>query len=392
MKKRLAIIGASEEALHTIECAHKMGIEVVAIDGNAAAAGLKTADIPIVTDISDEQATLNVLNELGCNWIQTVPIGRYLTTIGACNDALGLKGICRGAAVNCTDKYTFHKCLQSDRLRDCVMYLVKDGKIVRDENPGNNQDTKYAFPMILKPRYGSGSRGIYVVNNEGELISALNEVTDEEYVLEQCIDGEEYGVDGAVIDGRFHLVLLRHKENTPLPMRQAVAYYSVDMNDAFRAQVNEYMTKVVVAMGLDDCLMHADILRSANGPFVIEASGRPSGHNLHNLFTPLATDIDVATEYMKYQMGDAYSFTPAVTRNIMIRYFDYTGKVAKVPTKDDISKILGDRLVRWVCNIAPGDVLEPAGNGHALMGRGYYIVSEPTDEDSQSVLQAFELI
>ena len=106
---KAAIIGASGEALHTIDKAHGYGIEVIALDGDPNAVGLRAADRAMTVDISDEGAVIEALKREKPDFVLTVPIGRYLTTIGAVNDALQLPGISRKMAVLCTDKFAFHK-------------------------------------------------------------------------------------------------------------------------------------------------------------------------------------------------------------------------------------------------------------------------------------------
>ena len=205
-------------------------------------------------------------------------------------------------------------------------------------------------------------------------------------MLEECIAGEEYGVDGAMVGSDFQMVLLRQKRNTPPPARQAVAYFSVQPADPFYKQVKEYMQKVTACLGLKECLLHADIIRSEDGPFVIELSARPSGHNLHNLFTPLCTGVDVAEEYIKYRMGKPFCFVPEQTKSMMIHYFDMQGKVKQVPDQAQVEQTLKElqqisekessevSLIKWECRIKKGEILQPVSDGHSLMGRGYFIL------------------
>jgi len=378
---RLTIIGASNEAIHTIECAKELDIETVAMDGNPEAAGLKAADIPIVVDITNEAATTDILKELGTDWIQTVPIGRYLTTTGAVNDALGLPGITKAMAEICTDKYAFHKTLSGKGLRDCICRKISGGltESEADSVLKDLSENSPVYPMILKPRYGSGSRGIMMASSEDELkdILADMEEVSEDYVFEECLEGEEYGIDAIVAGGEFHMILVRDKFNTPFPYRQAVGYISVLPSDPVYKTISDYTKNVVDVLGLDECLMHADILITDRGPFAIEVSARPSGHNLHNLFTPLSTGVDMAAEYMRYRKGDPYSFDPKYTKSMMIHYFDLTGTVSVVPDSEVVKKAVedtGSKLIKWECNINPGDELEEVSNGHSLMGRGFYIV------------------
>ena len=226
---RAAIIGASSESLHTIQKAKEYNLTVVALDGNEKAEGLAAADEAIVVNISKEEETIQCIQKENIDFVLTVPIGRYLTTIGSVNDILNLPGIGKKQAVYCTDKLLFHQKMKQNGLRNCVCLEAKEAWEERETLFAQieNGTQKLQFPAILKPRYGSGSRGIHFVNDMHELQKALQATCGESYVLEECAKGEEYGLDGAVIDGKFHLVLLRHKENTPLPARQAIAYFSV---------------------------------------------------------------------------------------------------------------------------------------------------------------------
>ena len=38
-------------------------------------------------------------------------------------------------------------------------------------------------------------------------------------------------------------------------------------------------------------------------PFVIEMSARPSGHRLHDLFTPMVTRVDMISDFIDYALG-----------------------------------------------------------------------------------------
>lgn len=370
---KAAIIGASAEALHTIEKAKQHGITVVALDGNPEAEGLAAADKALVVDISEEAETIEAVKAENIDFLLTVPIGRFLTTVGAVNDALHLPGVGKQAAENCTDKYRFHQVLSSKHLRSCRCFSL-DGSADSAQAVRLKAEAEgIEFPAILKPRFGSGSRGIYFLEHLEELSGALEQTLGEAYILEECVEGEEYGVDGAVINGEFYFVLLRKKENTPPPARQAVAYFSVLPEEEFYHQVKSYMKEVTLGLDLQECLFHADIIRSKQGPFAIEVSARPSGHNLHNLFTPLCTGVDMAEEYAKCRIGEAYSFVPDTTKRMMIHYFDMEGLVEKVPTQGEVEELCKSTLKEWQCNIRKGDLLPKVSDGHSLMGRGYFI-------------------
>lgn len=369
---KAAIIGASEEALHTIKKAQELGLEVLAFDGNPEAAGLKAADKGFVADISKEAETIAAIKKEAPDFILTVPIGRYLTTVGAVNDALGLPGIDKKAAALCTDKFLFHEQLAEQGLRNCHCYPAEDFDFQKE----------LVYPAVLKPRFGSGSRGIYLTNSRKELKDCLALTGGEDYLIEECIPGEEYGVDGAVTAEGFQMILLRRKINTPPPARQAVGYLSVipSEENEICSGIFSYMKKVTETLAIKDSLLHADIIWNEKGPFAIEVSARPSGHNLHNLFTPLASGIDMAEEYIKYRMNRKYSFLPRETKKMMIHYFDMEGMVAEIPTKEELEAKLRQSFRAYCCNLKRGEALSPVTTGHSVMGRGYFVLEGKPEE------------
>ncbi|MBP5608605.1 MAG: ATP-grasp domain-containing protein [Lachnospiraceae bacterium] len=389
MGMNAAVIGAGSESIFAIRKAQALGLKVIALDGDPNAAGLKYADVSFVVDIRDNDKTAEILDKYRPDIILPVPIGRYLITAGAMNDRYGLKGVSYNSADLCTDKYSFHECMAAASLRNASVYLLEKGEtVIRKEN--------ISFPLVAKPRFGSGSRGVEIFDDMDHLSSGFigNAPFDEDYILESCIAGKEYGVDGLCINGVFHLILLREKSITPPPYRQCIAYYSVDISDPFRKKTEEYMQAAAEAAGLKDCVMHADIIRKENDdPFVIEMSPRPSGHNLHNLFTTMASGVDEVEVFVRYVLGMDHSFEPTVDQPLMIGYFDMEGKVISVPEEKYIKNKYP--LSDYKCYIGTGDILGSVKDGHSLMGRGYYILKadnrKKLREYSEALKSEFEV-
>lgn len=198
------VIGASKDSIHTIQKAKEQGIFVIALDGNPNAAGFKYADESIVVDISNKQAVDDVIAKIDIDFTIPIPIGRYLSTTGWVNDKYNLKGVDYLSTEYSTDKYKFHERLNEFGLRNIAAYLI-------NKNTNKIPDIKY--PVIIKPRFGSGSRDVFLADTNKELESIIEQVKalNEDFVLEQLVEGIEYSVDGSVINGELQITLLRKK-------------------------------------------------------------------------------------------------------------------------------------------------------------------------------------
>lgn len=390
MQKVGVVIGASKDAVHTIQKAKELGIKTWALDGNPNAEGLKYADEYRVVDISDMDEVHKVIKTMKPDFVFPVPIGKYLLTTAYVNETFDLPGIKNSETNNSVDKYLFHKKLYEKNLRQILLELITDETDITQ--------IKMEYPAILKPRFGSGSRDVFFITNSEELRSAYEHINllEEDYILEQSVFGEEYGVDGAVINGEFKLTLARKKMNTPLPVRQAIAYFSMTKeNESLLNCIKMRIQGIVSALEYNSCLIHADIIVNQEDIFIIEISPRPSGHNLHNLFVPLATGIDIAEEYIKFLIGKEYQFEVDSIRCLQIRFFDFENKVVKkIPEVEELEKSRNCNLIRWNCNMKNGEYLDKVINGHSIMNRGFFVIEGNDEKDlveqSEWILSQFE--
>ncbi len=58
---------------------------------------------------------------------------------------------------------------------------------------------QYQYPCLLKPRYGSASKGIHQINSQEELL--FHACGDTEYFLQECLKGAEHTLD-VFVDGQ----------------------------------------------------------------------------------------------------------------------------------------------------------------------------------------------
>lgn len=122
----------------------------------------------------------------------------------------------------CRDKYAFYQHLLKNNLPTLMTY-----RQFSDFQP-DYQAGKVDFPVFIKPIRGCGSIGIHKVERI-ELLDALCRYSEEEMLIQQFAEGEEYGVD-------LYVDLLSHKPvsifiKKKLRMRAGETEKSVSVKD-----------------------------------------------------------------------------------------------------------------------------------------------------------------
>lgn len=449
----IAIIGADSESVHTIEKAHMLGHKVICVDQDPDADGADLADEYIKLDISHEKEVIEALRQRSVDFVCATPLGRHMITIGAVNDALRLPGIGRDAAELCTDKYLFHKRLTDKKLREGFCYLVNRK---RAASVGIND-----FPAVFKPRFGSHGRSVHYLGDAaeyekllrliwsgegpysqesdetsgslgnkkiskewespddkkgitaGEFMEDIKHTMEvrrreasgeddplEEYILEEALPGTEYAVDGVVEVCNYETILIRKKNLTPPPARQAISYVSLLPGDNQRVelQIKEYMSRLCEILSLKDCLLHADICILGRKVNCIEVSACPAGRHVYDELIPMATGVDVAEQYIRHMSGESHNFHPVFNKRMFLGYFDMEKSfVYGIPTREELVSKLpeGVRLRKWQCNIKLLDYMGVITDEASLLDRGCFILEgsceRELEEAANMILGSFEL-
>nr|WP_294995038.1 ATP-grasp domain-containing protein [uncultured Sediminibacterium sp.] len=117
----------------------------------------------------------------------------------------------------CSDKLLFQDFLSKNNFNLCDTYLV-------DEN--SNISNLVNYPYIIKPVSGSGSKNVFIVQDESELKSILHYLKDNGKILVQQYVGsesEEYTVGVLCTpSGYIHHIILQRNLSLGLSVRQKV--------------------------------------------------------------------------------------------------------------------------------------------------------------------------
>jgi len=361
---------------------------VVAADGNPAAPGLKVADVGVATDISKVDDVIQLARAHQVALTLPVPLGRMLTTVGAVNDALGLVGLTEAAAESCTDKILFHERMQAAGL------LRPRQQCAHDAQGVHRAIQEIGFPCIVKPRFGSGKKGVVAVMDGSETERAIAEhyhswTTDAQTLVEELMPGRELGVDGVVLHQRVLVPLVRDKLVTPLPYRQEIQYLApASIGAELVETVRQTLERAVPALGLDNCLLHADVLIDEHGQCrIIEIAGRPAGLLLTSLLLPAVSGANVLREFIRFQLGEPHDFSPRRLRPACLSFLRLpTGRVSRVPAASAVAEAPG--VLAYECRIEPGARLSPITCSRDVLARGYVLTTAETLPEAQARVEA----
>lgn len=317
--KRLMILGAGRGQVDLIKSAKKYGYETVvtSIEGNYP--GFEYADIKCYADISKPEEILEVAKEYKIDGIATACLDTGISALGYVCDKLNLPGLSYKSSQMCGDKL-----LMKEAFMKHGVNTAKYKKITSKEQLDNITD-ELNLPLIVKAVDLQGSRGINIVNTKEELVDCYEDTMAESNkdfcIIEEFIDGYEFGAQAFVVDNKVLFVLpcgdITYLGKTKVP----VGHYSpLILDDDKMNQIYSGVTDAISAIGLNNCAVNIDMILKDDKVYFIELTGRVGanclpellsiyyGLDIYKLIIDTAMGIDVTSYFNENKKNPTFGY------------------------------------------------------------------------------------
>lgn len=281
VRRRIMVVGAGRGQMGLYAAAHRMGLVTIAAGLDGDYPGLAVADEKCFVNITRPAEVVAAAKSLNIDAVVTSCMDTGVEALGAVNDALGFRGISQEVA-----RSSFDKVLQKRALLDAGV-PVADCVISKGEPRDLDEaEVRLGYPLVLKKRHSQSSNGVFVVNDRLQAESVLErEFRDEdEFLIEEYLQGDEFGAQACVVDGDIRFVMLHgdllFQSHAPIPVGH---FCPVNLTEDRAEIARDAAIKAIRASDFDNCAVNMDFKMSGNEVRVMELTGRAGANGLPEL-------------------------------------------------------------------------------------------------------------
>jgi len=247
-------IGCGDNQIPLLKAAKARGLKTIGVDRVSNAPGFSFCDIRIIESTKEYRKILLALSKvlmieplLG---IATRSFGDAVFTAAYLAEKYKLVGNPPDSALLFLDKQKTKDLLLSKGIPVPSKIIPKADKKLTTKVKG------HSFPIIAKPKSGSGKKGIQLLHNEKEL--QLLAKHNEGLIFEKYVPGPEVTLLGLVIKSIFYPVCLTDKWTSGEPPFEELAHFAPSIHLEYLGEMKMIAQAIVHATGIK------------NGPFLAE--------------------------------------------------------------------------------------------------------------------------
>jgi len=239
------------------------------------------------------------------------------------------------------------------------------------------------YPVIVKPKEGSGSRGTYRLVSDEDLEACLRTMppsTSRPLMLEEFIQGQEHSFDAISLQGRpvwysINDYLPSALEVVREPWIQWAVVLPREVDDPRYQGIKDVAERALTALGMDTGISHMEWFSRADGTVAVsEVGARPPGARFMHLIS-WAHDFDFFRAWADVMVDGRFTPRPRpYAAGAAYLRGQGRGRVKAVHGLDQVRRELGAMVVE-----SRPPAIGQASSG-TYEGEGYIIVRHPETE------------
>lgn len=330
-KKAVLIFGVGPLQESIIVRAKMMGLFTVGIDPCEDATSRGCVDAFEVVGSQDFESTCAVVDKYGIDAIVTAATDKPLVMMARIAEKYGFPFYSVETAQWSTDKFQMKQRFIEGKV-PCAR-----GRLIHSSDEAKD----LYFPLIVKPRDNSGSRGVKLCRTLEELRTSMSEALEvsklDTVLVEEFIEGPEYSIESLHHDGKSEVIQFTEKKTTEFPYNVELGHIQpANISEDNKQKIREIVAKIDKALHFENCPSHTELKINERGIFVIETSPRLGGDYITSTLTPLSTGVNLEDELLKIALGERINPQPKPVQYSGVRFFAFEeGSVIKhVPDVD----------------------------------------------------------
>ena len=384
-KKSVLIFGVGPLQKSIIGRAKKMGLYTVGIDPAEDAICRHEVDAFVMVGGQDFEGTCAVVEKYGIDAIVTAATDKPLVMMARIAERYGFPFYTVETAQWSTDKFQMKQRFLEGGVPCAKGRLVKSVSEVKD----------FEYPVIIKPRDNSGSRGVKFCRSKEELEASMSEALEvsklDTVLVEEFIEGPEYSIESLHHDGKSEVIQFTEKKTTEFPYNVELGHIQpANISDENKQKIREIVEKIGKALNFENCPSHTELKINERGIFVIETSPRLGGDYITSTLSPLSTGVNLEDELLKISLGEEISPTPKAVQYSGVRFFSFEeGSVIKHAPNENFVKGW-PHVVDFVFNLVEGQKVNRITS--SLNRYGHLILTAGNRDAIEEAFEKFEKV
>ena len=372
LAKAILIFGGAELQQSLIKQCNDIGLTTVVIDPDSNALCKNIASHFEIVGGNDFEGTCAIVEKYHIAAIITAATDKPLAMMARVAAKYNFPFYTEDTATISTDKFLMKEVFIKNNI-PCAY------GVIASELPQNLN-----FPVIIKPRDNSGSRGVIFCNTAAEAEMAMTEAMGyskkDSVLIEEVIHGKEYSIESIHFNDQHKVIQITEKITTPFPYNVELGHIQpAGLSADIELQIEKLIHLIATSLGFNACASHTELKINDKGIFIIETSPRLGGDFITSTLVPLSTGINIEKLLIHIALNEEVNIPEKQQLSSAIYYFDFNERI--VPDQKFIDSILEQKdIFLHKLSLSPGAATPKITN--SINRYGYVIFSKSNRQDS----------